>query len=198
MTRRTFPFVGRTRELRRLHAWLEAGRSVVLTGMFGSGRTALVQQLAAERRDRCRFVFLEPDATRTELRRLVRLAAAAKEPRSMVLVIDNVCRLTPQKRTRWRELTQNGVQVILIVERSVPSEMLLILRAALGAAPLLSVGPLAPGAAREYFIECSKRFGLGWTPNEIHGTARSTGGIPLMMRTTIDASLHRSRGATWR
>lgn len=193
MTRRVFPFVGRTRELRCLREWLKAGRSVVLTGIFGSGRTALVRQIAAELSDRYRFMFLEPDVTRAELRRLVRLATVAKESRPMVLVIDDVCRLTPQKQTRWRELTQNGVQVVLIVERSVPSEMLSIIRASLGAAPLLSIGPLSPRATREYVIECSKRFGLGWNPTEIHGTARSTGGIPLTMRTTLDAAIERAR-----
>lgn len=99
------PFVGRTRELRRLREWLDARRSVVLTGAFGSGRTALVRQLASEVSTSCCFNYLDPTVTRAELRRLTQMSTQRRDSRRLVLVIDDVCHLTPQKRARWRELT---------------------------------------------------------------------------------------------
>lgn len=106
-----------------------------------------------------------------------------------MLVIDDVYRLTAQKRARWRDLTHNSVQTILIVERSLPSEVITNIRAALGAAPLLSLGPLSIAAVERYFVECSSAFGLGWNKTEIRGIARSTNGIPLTMRMTLEAAI---------
>src|SRR5207244_876055 len=71
-------------------------------------------------------------------RRLIHISAARDDPRRLVLVIDDVSRLSAQKRAWLRELTRNGVQIIVVVERSLPSDALAMIRASLEAAPLLS------------------------------------------------------------
>lgn len=52
----TTPFVGRGRELRCLRRYLHDGRNIVLVGAFGSGRTALVRELASALPQK-RFLF---------------------------------------------------------------------------------------------------------------------------------------------
>jgi ABC-type transport system involved in cytochrome c biogenesis ATPase subunit len=61
------PFVGRTCELRRLARLLDKGRNVVLTGVYGSGRTTLLRQLAGKERSR-QFVFWDSRNSQRALR----------------------------------------------------------------------------------------------------------------------------------
>jgi DNA transposition AAA+ family ATPase len=56
---RPYPFVGRRRETARVRAELEAGRSVVLTGIWGIGRTALAKRAAEEMAREWLFVFVD-------------------------------------------------------------------------------------------------------------------------------------------
>ena len=185
------PFVGRVAELRRLKALLSAGRNVVVTGAFGSGRTSLVRQFAAETRRR--VVFLDPSQSRAAARAMV--ARIACVPRAPVLVLDDVARVTPQRIRLLREIAQrDDCRLVAIAERSLPPDDLLRLRAALGAAAMLRVGPLPLAAVEACLAAAVEAHGLGWTREEIQGTARATHGFALGVRLTLeDALVRRSR-----
>lgn len=173
------PFVGRTRELRALRRHLEEGRNVVLTGSFGSGRTTLVHELA-NALSRRRFVFCTSGASRRIIRRVVGDAPA-------VLVLDDLVRVTASQLRVFRELFQgHRYQLVAIVEQSMGSSELSRLRAALGAARLLRLGPVGPAMVERYFSYAATELRLGWHPGEIRGIARSTHGHPLTMRTTLE------------
>ena len=197
------PFVGRVRELRSLRRFLDAGYSVVLTGPFGSGRTSLVGELARKLRS-SRFVAWKE----AESRRLVRIAVrdAAIGARTsgsvirsrVVLVVDDVVHLTAQRVRCLRELVRTlQCQTIVIVESSMPPDEIARLRAALGAARLLRLGPLSRRAVEQYFSESVRTLGLNWSSDEIRGTARATHGHPLTMHTTLEGVIGRERKADW-
>lgn len=192
--------VARHDSVRRPHAGTATSSGVARRGTQRSGgrrvrigADGLGETAPAKLSNSYCFTFLDAAVARAELRRLIQKSAARHDRRHLVLVIDDVYHLTPQRRTRWRELTRNGVQMVTIVERSLATEGVAIIRAALGSAPLLSLGPLSLAAAERYFVECSKAFGLRWNASEVRGTARSTGGVPLTMRMTVDAAIRRAR-----
>jgi hypothetical protein len=190
-------FVGRTRELRRLARLLDEGRSIVLTGVFGSGRTMLVRQLADNERSR-QFVFWDSCSSQRALRitveklwaaRAVHNSAGDRTP-PVVVVIDDVIQITPQRLRTFRGLVRaHRCQVIVIVERSVPSFDVTRLRAALDAASLLRLGPLSRSATERYVSLAARDYRFGWTADEIRSTARSTHGHPLTMRATLEAAV---------
>lgn len=190
------PFVGRVRELRLLRRFLQDGYSVVLTGAFGSGRTALVRELARTMRN-WQFVAWKEGESRRRVRAAVRDAAietrttgSASGPR-IVLVVDDVVHLTAQRLRCLRELARTlHCQSIVIVESSMRPGEVARLRGALGAARFVRLGPLNPRAVQRYFAETVSTLGLEWTRGEIQGTARATHGHPLTMRTTLEG-IHR-------
>jgi hypothetical protein len=177
----TAPFVGRARELRCLRRSLNDGRNAVIVGVFGSGRTRLVRELARQLPEK-RFLFCEP----AEPRRVVR-AALGNAP--TVLVVDDMIRVTTVRLHFFRELLRSHrCQVIVIAERSMPPDDLARLRAVLNAARLLRLGPLGPGTTERYFSIAAAKYRLDWNPHEIRGTAHSTHGHPLTMRRTLEVA----------
>jgi hypothetical protein len=196
------PFVGRTRELRHLAQLFDEGRNVVLTGVYGSGRTALLRQLAGKERGR-QFVFWDSRSSQralwTTVERFCTVRAGWNEPgdlRRPMVVVDDVVQITTQRLRSLRELVgAHRCQIIVIVERSVPISDVTRLRVALDAACLVCLGPLTRSATERYFSLGARAHTLGWNLDEIRSTARSTHGHPLIMRDTLEAAVAANRRA---
>lgn len=196
------PFVGRTHELRRLARLLDEGRNVVLTGVYGSGRTTLLRQFAGKERSR-QFVFWDSRNSQRALRITVEKLYAVRTVHNRpgdrtppVVVIDDVVQVTTQRLRSLRELLRaHRCQIIVIVEGSVPRGDVTRLRVALDAARLVGLGPLSRSATERYFSLVAREHNLGWNLDEIRSTARSTHGHPLIMRATLEAAVAANRRA---
>ena len=115
-------FFGRQSETKQLIASLSSGRNVILSGIYGMGRTSLVRHVGRIMEGKWKFLFADfsktPDQVCRELesqlkketftrkrpipvryksRRRRLAAAASKEPIPHVLVLDNIAKLTAQK-----------------------------------------------------------------------------------------------------
>jgi hypothetical protein len=209
------PFVGRGKESAYIQAELEAGRSVVLTGIYGIGRTSLVQHVARQLARKWFFVFVnfdrDPGGVWRDLFAAIfstahhRLRGETKsvrwtrfrvsnqrleDRRRHVVVLDNVARLTP-RRLGFVRLVRERFQVIAIAEEFLPEEESTALCAALWARRPLALGHLSTAATVAFFEESSRRHLFGWGPGEVSGLARAVHGFPLGMREAIAAELRR-------
>lgn len=198
-----------------MRAELAAGRSVVLIGPYGIGRTALAEQVAREMTASWRFVFADfdrgPGPVWRDLFAAIfpiadaRLRGGTKpmkwtrfrvsnrrpeDPRRHVIVLDNVARLSAPRLDVLRRLRES-FQVVAIAEDFLPERAKAVLRAALWARAPLWIGPLSRTATVYFLEECSRRHGLGWRAREIQGLARAAHGYPLGMRETVTAALRR-------
>ena len=187
-------FVGRSRELAWLRRMLAEGHSVVITGPFGSGRTALVRQLASEARG-YRFVHLHEGQSRRHMR--ATLCAARMMGGPVVAVLDDVGRLTPARRRFLRDITSEpGQSCIVVADGCLGARALVQLRAALGAAPVIGLGPLSMRAAETFVAAEVRRRRLAWSPADIRASARSAHGVPLLLRLMMEtASQRRDAGS---
>jgi len=210
-----WPFVGRRRESAYLRAELEAGRSVVLTGAYGMGRTSLVKHLALEMERDWLFAFVDFDQdpggvwrhlfavifpkAHARLRGQTRSVKwtrfrvsnqRVEDRRRHVVVLDNVARLSPQRRDVARRLRER-FQVVAIVEDFLPEPAKAVLCTALWARPPFRIGHLSEATTRAFLEECSGRWGLRWGAGEIHGLAQAVNGSPLGMREAVAAVLRR-------
>jgi len=216
---RTYPFVGRRRETAWVRAELEAGRSVVLTGIWGIGRTALAKRVAEEMALDWLFVFAgferAPGQVWRDLfgaifpRAQERLRAEGRSAKWMryrisnrrledgrrhVVVLDNVARLTAPRLDAIRRLRER-FQVVAIAEAFLPEEASVTLCAALWTHRPLQLGHLSEAATVAFLEECSRHHGLGWGEGEVLGMARAVNGFPLGMREAVDAELRRRAAA---
>jgi hypothetical protein len=209
------PFVGRQKESAYVRRELEAGRSIVLSGIYGIGRTSLVRQLAAEMAHDWHFVFVDAAAgpadiwrevfgqafpassrrlgTRTPLVGWTRfrvLHRPFEDSRRHVIVLDNLARLSA-RRVDLARRTGARCPVIAIVESFLPSEACAQLALALRCRAPLQLGHLSLAATIEFFEVCSSRHGFGWAPGDVRGLARATRGFPLAMRDAVDGECRR-------
>jgi hypothetical protein len=202
------PFVGRTRELRRLRGLLESGRNIVVTGPFGSGRTSLVRRLEVQLRGQYRFLFVCPSDTRRAVRRTVagdvlsvrtpsRHASLSTKP-ARVVVFDDVMRVTAQRARFIRELLSDDdrVRIMLIAEHALAGDELVRVRGILNAAPVVHVGPLSSRDVEEYIIAHASAAGMSWPLASVREMARSTHGYALGMQLAVEAALRHSTAAT--
>ncbi len=215
---RPLPFVGRKKETAWLRAELEAGRSVVLSGIYGSGRTALARHVAEEMEREWLFVFADFDRAPGQVWRDLFAAIFPKaqerlrtegrpakwmrywvsnrrleDQRHHVVVLDNVVRLTAPRLDSIRRLRER-FQVVAIAEAFLSEEASTALCAALWARRPLQVGHLSEAATVSFLGECSRRHGFGWGEGEVHGVARAVNGFPLGMREAVAAELRRHEG----
>jgi AAA ATPase domain len=209
------PFVGREREAAYVRSELEAGRSVVLTGIWGIGRTSLAERVAQEMAREWLFVFADfdrgPGAVWRDLfaaifpRAEARLRNQAKpmkwmrfrvstrrleDPRRHVVVLDNVARLSSPGLDVVRRLRER-FQVVAVTEDFLPDQAKEALASALWARPAFRVGHLSRAATAAFFEECSRRHRLEWGEGEIRGLARAVDGFPLGMTEAVAAELRR-------
>lgn len=204
--------VGREREAARLAAALADGRNVVLSGKYGSGRTALVRHVAETSFGRLRFAFcdlaappreawaalaaaLVPERRRASasrrggfrtLRARV-LGAPLSDGPPPVVVLDDVGRLTPARLDLVRRLSvTDRFRFVAIVERHLPEAERARLLTCLAPVERLRLGPLPLPAVRDFLARASAERGLGWGPERIAAVATGTGGHPLSMRLALE------------
>jgi hypothetical protein len=54
------------------------------------------------------------------------------------------------------------------------------------------VGPLSIASVNQYLREAGRACGLLWREDEVVGLAKSTHGVPLIMRLTLEMGIHRA------
>lgn len=181
-------FVGRRQELRRLHAWLTDGRHVVVTGAFGSGRTALVRRFAMEARNALDVHFLPAGLSRRGLASALLPRLRGTQPQ--VAVVDDVIAMTRARATFMASLARtHGFSWVVIAERGIPRPDLLRLRTALAPAPVLRLGRLTDAMAGRLLQRLLSDRGVSWSPDDIRLTARSTHGVPLLLHHAAAAAV---------
>jgi len=198
-----------------VRAELEAGRSVVLTGIWGIGRTALAKRVAEEMTREWLFVFVDferpPGQVWRDLFSAIfpgaqeRLGTEGRSAKWMryrisnrrlegrrrhVVVLDNVARLTAPRLDAIRRLRER-FQVLAVTEAFLPEEASTALCAALWARRPLRLGHLSEAATVAFFAECSRHHGFGWGEGEVRGLAQAVNGFPLGMREAVAAELRR-------
>lgn len=193
------PFVGRARELRQLRTWLADGRHVVVTGTYGSGRTALLRQLATDPGADLNVQFITADCSK-------RGVALALEPhfhrrRRLVAVLDDVISISRGRLTFMATAARRyDFSWVVIADRALPAADLLRLRIHLAPAPVIKMSALSPTLAHRLLRQLLCARGLTWTADDIRLTALSTHGVPLLLCLAADAARRRTRrrdGAIW-
>ena len=94
----------------------------------------MVRRLDLSGADGYRFLFAEISYTLRDVNNAV--ATAMSEATPLVLVIDDLARVTSPRLAWIRELARREVRLVVIVDASVAGERLARLRAALRSAPL--------------------------------------------------------------
>jgi len=206
--------------MQKLACALEQGRHVIVSGAYGSGRTRMVHQAAADLSGERRFVFTDFSKTPGEVcgslladfrpkapsGRPVRsahyrtgrnLLAGMQLPEGPqpVIVLDNLGRLSRQKLSFLRDLNmEHRYLFIAIVESFLTERSLFLLRACLFPCATIALGHLPLRDACNYFQRLAARHGLGVARDDLLALAKMTGGYPLGMKETAERLLRRSKG----
>lgn len=194
---------------------LVAGRNVILTGAYGIGRTSLLRHMARSMARNWRFVFL--DGSRTGGRVCVDLFAALfphasdggpstlpyrwarhrivtrppEDPRSHVLVLDDLARVSAAKLDLVRRLVRAGrFRLVAVPEAFLPPAKLSRLQAALQAGAPLRLRPLRLDDAEQFFREGAWTLETTWSRARIHGLAVASRGFPLGMKQLLVSELN--------
>lgn len=209
-------FAGRAQETRRIIKALERGESVIISGRFGMGRTALARHIADMSGSRWRFVFVDFSKTPAVIcRHLARelfpahtarqdaayihykparfavLNRAPEDPHQHVLVLDNIEKITPQKAELLYMLTaEKRFLFIAITESWLPENQYHQLKVALLATCTVTLGHLGPASSRSFFSHFSKKYGFHWSDEHINSLRQQAAGYPLSMKEIINAELH--------
>jgi hypothetical protein len=211
-------FVGREAEIARIEAALHSERNVILQGKYGIGRTSLAREIAGRSRS-WRFVFTDFGAPGTAIstsilaeltgrsrhaagekrtaRQLARAIASYVPPKRIarvIIVLDNVARITRPKIELMRTLhTSKHLLFIAILERFVTGEDMMRMRVVLDPAVVIGLDPLDLDASVRFFASAAAEWRLAWTDSEIDLLARIMHGYPLEMVRIVRAAQRRSR-----
>lgn len=210
------PFVGREPEIARVETALEADRNVILVGKSGIGRTALARETA--RRNgawRCAFAdfgdagamicasilaqlsgrswhALHETAPARQLARAVAAYVPAKRVRRVVIVLDDVAKLTRPKLDLLRLLREpQRLAFVAILECFVTSEDVMRMRIALDPAIVIQLEALDAAVSARFFSEAAEEFDLPWSKADVELLARTVHGYPLEMVRTVHAARRR-------
>ncbi len=203
-------FVGRKKEIHAIIRSLEQGQNIVLTGKYGIGRTCLIHHISDLLRDRFHFIFTDFSNTakvicevslaelglgragidmlhfKTARSKLVRFESS--DTRQVVVVMDNIARLTPQKLNLIRYLKlQSRFQFIAITELFLDTRQLDKLRGQLLPAVMVRLSYLPRADAVELVGHCCRSCGIDASPEEIAFLAASMHGYPLGIQTHFRA-----------
>ena len=198
-------FVGRKHEKEKIHKTLLHGKSVIITGKFGIGRTSLVQEIANEMSRRRRFLFVDFSQTPGKMseslmkelglsRRFrktgmkmgyksMRYRVATSSCRATdkpVIVFDNIARLTRAKNVFLRRLIEEQhFQFIAVCENFLPEDDLIVLKTQLLPMEMVSINYLPPEDVRRWLYLYSEKHRLDWSEAYIHDLTELIGGYPL-------------------
>jgi hypothetical protein len=210
------PFVGRETEIARVHAALRDGRNVVLLGKYGIGRTALLREIA-RRNAGWRFVFtnfgdgggtiaaavlaellgrsrraLQSEASARQLARAIAAYIPPKRVARVVIVLDNVAKLTRPKLDLVRRLRESErLAFVAVVEPFVPGDDVMRLRAALQPSAVVALDALDAKTSARFFAAAAAEFHLPWSDSDVNALARTVRGYPLEMVLTVRAARRR-------
>jgi AAA+ ATPase superfamily predicted ATPase len=210
-------FVGRRQEMRKIIHSLEKGRHVIITGIYGIGKTRLMEHIAKEHAERWQFTFVDfsrtagnvcksilseyaprecycndnrPHSYKAGRYLLTTLSFAKRQP---VIVLDNISKLTRQKFTFLRELSlEKQYLFIAIVEAFLSSQSLFFLRSQLYPAEIVHLRRLRIEDATLYFQNSARKHNLDWTNKQATALAGISGGYPLGMHQTMERHLQRN------
>lgn len=211
-TTQTLLFVGREMETRTIQRGLRRGENVILSGRYGIGRTRLVHHVAAVSAPHLKFVFADfsgptADVARALWRQIgrqsktaadalgfkgvvARPADLARGSRNIVVVFDNIARLTVPKRRFIPSLTLFGqLRYIAIVDSYLPQAHFICLKGCLVPSVHLDLKYLLISEVCRYFAAISGKYGRDWDPGMIEGMASATGGYPLAMTQRAEREL---------
>jgi AAA+ ATPase superfamily predicted ATPase len=199
-------FVGRKKEIHTIVKSLETGQNIVLTGKFGIGRTSLIHHISDLLRDQFHFIFTDFSKTakaicevslaelgsgrpgietlhfKTVRSKLVRFDAS--DARRVVLVMDNIARLTPQKFNLIRYLKmQSRFQFVAITELFLKTSELDKLRGQMLPAVQVGLSYLPRADSVDLLRHLFRAYGIDAGPEEIDFLAASTHGYPLGIQT---------------
>ncbi len=207
-------FFGREKEIKTLRTVLEQGKSIVLTGKFGIGKTALIQHLSEITQDRWWFIFADfsrsansvcqdilkelfPHRTTKSLpyksARFKILNERLKDHRKPILVLDNFGKVSVPKLDFIRRLSSSRrFLLILIVEHFVPKHDILNLRGVLFPSDIITLRPLTLAESSLFFRCCSDKYRLRWDESRIESSAVATHGYPLLIREVVEREIRHS------
>jgi hypothetical protein len=201
-------FVGREKETKQIQRALERGENIILGGKYGIGRTSLARHVARCSENRWNFIFLDfsqtpgkicrhlikdllpeeisrgrKEAFRYKASRFRITDAAFRDPRPVVLVLDNIAKLSVPKMEFIRRLANSGrFRFLAIVESFLKQNELFLLRSRLSPAWPIQITHLSRKEVGNFFRLISVRYGWPLTENKMEMMAQSCGGYPLRMK----------------
>jgi energy-coupling factor transporter ATP-binding protein EcfA2 len=208
-------FVGREKEIKKILGAFKKGNNVILTGKFGIGRTTLMKHLARISTKNWRYVFIDFSQTPGKICRKLAAELLPKgkpnkrtpnlgyksnrfrlghldfsDPRQLILVMDNIGKLTNAKRDLLRYWAMPKRFLFAAISESfLDGEDIFRLRSQLSPARVVKIAHLSREASRDFFRYFSDHHDLLWTENQIDHLAESTGGYPLGMREVANAKI---------
>lgn len=198
-------FFGREKEVKQLIASLSSDRNVILSGMYGMGRTSLVRHAAQVMKREWEFIFADfsetPDRVcrglenrlsketvykrkavpiRYKSRRRRLAATVSKGSRQHVLVLDNIAKLTAHKLNLIRYwVAESSFRFVAITESFLSEDELLALRLALLPADVAKLRRLPIKASMEMIRARSEGRKPPLTDQEVKAMAFAARGYPL-------------------
>ena len=209
------PFVGRESEIARVEAALNGGRNVIVLGKYGIGRTALMREVA-RRNAKWRFVVtdygeagssmtasilsqlsgrsrhaLHESASARQLARSVAAYVPQKRVQRVVIVLDNVFKVTRAKLDLLRLLRESKLAFAAIIEHFATDDAVMRMRIALDPAVVVVLNALDADASEHFFAAAAAEFHLPWSESDVALLARTMHGYPLEMVQTVRAARRR-------
>jgi|SRR5208283_3981686 hypothetical protein len=198
-------FAGRKIETSKIIKELQQGHNIILEGKYGIGRTSLVQHTASLLIKKWQFIFIDFSQTPGQISKILmkelglprklkksdktmgyksmryRIANAAfKEGVKKIIVLDNIAKITSQKKLFLRYLIlEQHFQFVAIAEHFLAQKDLLELRAQLMPSTIINLRYLDHIEVENLLQIFSNQYGLNWTEDYIRNLASLTSGYPL-------------------